>query len=123
MQISRVTPGRGISRFACTAVTPPLGLVEAVQEHDGIFECRDIVLESGNRISVVDAHRFMLDSGRWIAAQDLRSGLRLKTPTGTVSIRSIAVRTAPYTGKVYNLKVRHSEQYLVGKDGIVARDW
>ena len=123
VQISHVTPGRGISRFACTAVTPPLGLVEAVQEHDGIFECRDIVLESGNRISVVDAHRFMLDSGRWIAAQDLRSGLRLKTPTGTVSIRSIAVRTAPYTGKVYNLKVRHSEQYLVGKDGVVVRDW
>jgi prepilin-type N-terminal cleavage/methylation domain-containing protein len=106
VQISKVTVGLGISE---------------VQEHEGTFLCRDILLESGNTIGVVDAHRFMLDSGQWIAAQNLTSGQRLKTLTGTVGIKRITTRS--YAGRVYNLKVRNSEQYLVGKDGIVVRDW
>ena len=95
--------------------------IETVQEHEGTFLCRDIALDSGNIISVVDAHRFMLDSGQWIAAQNLTSKLRLKTLTGTVGIKSITTRS--YTGKVYNLKVKNSDRYLVGKDGVVVRDW
>jgi prepilin-type N-terminal cleavage/methylation domain-containing protein len=106
VQISQVTTGLNISE---------------VQEHEGTFLCRDIHLESGNTIGVVDSHRFMLDSGQWIPAQNLKAGIRLKTLTGTVGIKSITTRT--YTGKVYNLKIRNSEQYLVGKDGIVVRDW
>jgi len=106
IQISQVTAGQTI---------------ETVQEHEGTFVCRDIVLESGNTIGVVDAHCFMLDSGQWVAAQNLTSGQRLKTLTGTVGIKSITTRS--YTGKVYNLKVKNSERYLVGKDGVVVRDW
>ncbi len=123
VQISEVAPGQKVGKLLCAAQTVPLEQIEKVEEHKGTFECRDILLESGNSISVVDAHRFMLDCGRWIAAQDLRTGLRLKTLTGNVGIRSVAVRTAPYTGKVYNLKVTNSEQYLVGKDGVIVRDW
>jgi hypothetical protein len=81
------------------------------------------VLESGNTIGVVDAHCFMLDSGRWIAAQNLTSGLRLKTLTGTVGIKSVTKRAVPYTGKVYNLKVKSSDQYMVGKDVVIVRDY
>jgi len=106
LQISKVNAGQTI---------------ETVQEHEGTFVCRDIALDSGNIIGVVDAHRFMLDSGQWVAAQNLTTGQRLKTLTGTVGIKSITIRN--YTGKVYNLKVRNSEQYLVGKDGVVVRDW
>ena len=121
VRISNVAVDQTVSRQFCA--TPHPDRIEQVQEHEGTFECRDIVLESGNRISVVDAHRFMLDSGRWIAAQHLRSGLRLKTLTGTVGIKSIATRAVPYVGKVYNLKVRNGERYLVGKDGVIVRDW
>ena len=106
VQISKVTAGQTIS---------------TVEEHEGTYLCRDIVLESGNTISVVDAHCFMLDCGQWVAAQNLTSGHRLKTLTGTVGIKSITTRS--YTGKVYNLKVTNSERYLVGKDGVVVRDW
>jgi hypothetical protein len=81
------------------------------------------VLESGNSIGVVDAHCFMLDSGKWIAAQNLKSGLRLKTQTGTAVIKSVTKRTVPYTGKVYNLKVKNSDQYIVGKDMVIVRDY
>jgi len=123
VQISQVVPGQTVGKLLCATMTAPLEQIEKVQEHKGTFECRDILLETGSRISVVDAHRFMLDSGRWIAAQDLRSGLRLKTPAGTIGIKSVAVRTAPYVGKVYNLKVKNSEQYLLGKDGVIVRDW
>ena len=106
IQISKVTAGLKISE---------------VQEHEGTFLCRDILLETGNTIGVVDAHCFMLDSGQWVAAQNLKIGQRLKTLTGTVGIKSITTRN--YTGKVYNLKIRNSERYLVGKDGVVVRDW
>ena len=99
------------------------GEIEKIEEHEGVFECRDIVLDNGNRISVVDAHCFMLDSRQWIAAQDLRCGLRLKTLDGTVSIKSVAVRATPFVGKVYNLKIKNSEWYMVGKDGIIVRDY
>jgi prepilin-type N-terminal cleavage/methylation domain-containing protein len=106
VQISKATAGLKISE---------------VQEHEGTFVCRDIVLESGNTISVVDAHCFMLDCGQWVAAQDLISGQRLKTLTGTVYIKSISTRN--YTGKVYNLKIAGSDQYMVGEDSVIVRDF
>ena len=103
--------------------TLPVGHVERIEEHEGAFECRDILLDSGNRISVVDSHCFMLDCGRWIAAQDLRAGQRLKTITDTVGIKSVTIRPTPYKGKVYNLKISNSDQYAVGKDGVIVRDY
>jgi hypothetical protein len=101
----------------------PFGCLERIDEHEGAFECRDILFDSGNRISVVDSHCFMLDSGRWIAAQDLRAGQRLKTMTGTVGIKTVTLRPTPYKGKVYNLKINNSDRYAVGKDGVIVRDY
>jgi prepilin-type N-terminal cleavage/methylation domain-containing protein len=106
VQISQVTAGLSISE---------------VQEHEGTFLCRDIHLDSGNTIGVVDSHCFMTDSGQWVAAQNLTAGLRLKTLTGTVGIKSISTRS--YTGKVYNLKIQGSDQYMVGKDSVIVRDF
>ena len=116
VQISKVAAGQMVNLLACTTI-------EQVQEHDGAFECRDIVLENGNHISVVDSHRFMLDTGLWCAAQNLRSGFKLKTLNGTVRIKSVTVRAMPYLGKVYNLKVNSSDQYMVGDDTVIVRDW
>jgi hypothetical protein len=106
VQISKVTAGLKISE---------------VQEHEGTFLCRDILLESGNTIGVVDAHCFMTDAGQWVPAQDLTVGMRLKTLTGTVGIKSITTRN--YTGKVYNLKIAGSDQYMVGEDSVIVRDF
>jgi hypothetical protein len=102
--ISQVGREQTIGGLTQAAPTVHFGHVARIEEHQGVFECRDILLDSGNRISVVDAHCFMLDSGNWIAAQDLRDGLRLKTIDGTVAIKSVTTRTTPYVGKVYNLK-------------------
>jgi prepilin-type N-terminal cleavage/methylation domain-containing protein len=95
--------------------------ISTVQEHEGTFVCRDIVLETGNTISVVDAHCFMTGSGQWVNAQNLTTSLRLQTLTGTVGIKSITCRS--YTGKVYNLKIAGSDQYMVGKDSVIVRDF
>ncbi len=118
VQISKVTAGQTVGKQLCGSWS-----LEQVEEHEGTFECRDIVLESGNSIGVVDAHCFMLDSGQWMAAQNLTSGLRLKTLTGTVVIKSVTKRAVPYTGKVYNLKVKSSDQYMAGKDMVIVRDY
>ena len=99
------------------------GRIEELKEYEGSFECRDITLENGNRISVVDAHRFMLDSGRWVAAPNLESGMKLKSLKGSIGIKSVVKRPLPFIGKVYNLKVAGSDRYMVGKDGVVVRDW
>jgi hypothetical protein len=120
VQISKVTAGQTVGRVNCIAIAEQ---IEKVEEHEGVFECRDITLENGNRISVVAAHCFMLDSGRWVAAQNLQSGMKLKSLNGTVAIKSVVTRAMPFVGKVYNLKVKDSEQYLVGEDGVVVRDW
>jgi len=114
--VSEVGQGRDVSAV-------PSGYVERVEEHEGAFECRDVLLDSGNRISVVDSHCFMLDYGRWIAAQDLRAGQRLQTVTGTVGIKSVTIRPTPYVGKVYNLKINSSDRYAIGKDGVIVRDY
>ena len=123
MPISKVVAGQAVSRSLCTVPGLWTDRVEEVQEHTGTFECRDIILESGNHIGVVGAHCFMLATGEWIAAQDLKSGLSLRTLKGTVKIKSVTVRATPYTGKVYNLKIKNSDEYIVGRDAVIVRDY
>ena len=123
VKISKVVPGETVGRLGCAALKASFGQVEELEEHVGSFECRDIVLGSGNRISVVEAHCFMLESGKWIAAQNLRGGLRLKTLDGAVGIKSVTTRAKPFVGKVYNLKLKNSDRYMVGKDGLIVRDY
>jgi formylglycine-generating enzyme required for sulfatase activity/protocatechuate 3,4-dioxygenase beta subunit len=123
LPIDKVKQGQTGRKAGCLTSTAHFGQIEKIEVHDGKFECRDILLVSGNRISVVEKHCFMLDSGKWIAAQNLRSGLRLKTLNGTVVIKNVMNRQAPFVGKVYNLKVKDSNQYIVGKDGVIVRDY
>lgn len=121
--ICSVVAGQAACTSLCAAPGQWPDRVEKVQEHTGAFECRDIVLESGNHIAVVGAHCFMLDSGQWIAAQNLTSDLALRTIRGSVRIRSVTVRPARYTGKVYNLKIKNEDKYAVGKDAVIVRDF
>ncbi len=121
MQISKVVAEQTAGKLDC--LVAPVKEIETVQEHKGIYECRDIVLENGNCISVVDAHRFLLDSGQWVAAQNLRSGLRLQSLNGPIAIKCVVKRAMPLVGKVYNLKIKSSDRYFVGSDGVIVRDY
>jgi hypothetical protein len=123
VQISKVAPGQTVGKLLCTTPTPCLEQVERLDVHEGTFECRDITLENGNVISVADLHFFLLDSGQWVPVQELKSGSKLVSSDGSIAIKSIVKRTVPVVGKVYNLKVKNGEQYLVGQDGVVVRDW
>jgi hypothetical protein len=123
VQISNVVSGQMIGGIHFGRATNRLEQIETVEEHQGSFVCRDITLENGNSISVVDAHCFMLDSGKWIAAQNLESGMNLKSLNGTVTIKDVVTRAMPFVGKVYNLKVSNSDQYFVGKDNVFVRDY
>ena len=116
VQISKVTAGQTINALAATSV-------QKLEEHEGAYVCRDIVLESGNCISVVESHLFMLDSGQWVKAPQLTSGMKLKTQNGTIGIKSVTTRAMPYVGKVYNVKVNSSHQYMVGEDAVIVRDY
>jgi prepilin-type N-terminal cleavage/methylation domain-containing protein len=119
VKISEAVAGQSIGKANCLASAS----LEKLEEHQGSFECRDITLENGNKISVVEAHCFKLDSGKWINAQNLENGMKLQSLNGTVKIKSVVKRAMPFVGNVYNLKISNSDQYNVGKDGVVVRDF
>ena len=132
IQISKVVPGQMVNKpvnyrtLASQSIAACSHEIYSVTEHnesEGPWECHDIVLETGNRITVADTHYFLLDCGRWIAVQELKSGSKLVSLEGPVTVKYVVKRALPCVGKVYNLMVRNSERYLVGKDGIVVRDW
>jgi len=102
---------------------PYLGQVEQLQEHEGVFNCYDILLQSGNRIGVAENHFFLTESGGWTAIHNLKKKMKLQTPNGSIGIVSVTKRATPYAGKVYNLKVEGSDRYLVGKDAVIVRDY
>jgi hypothetical protein len=100
-----------------------IGKVQKVQEHQGTFTCYDVLLKSGNRISVAENHYFLTRSGQWLSVRNLKTGTKLQTATGSIEITSVTKKPTPYTGKVYNLKVEGSDRYLVGKDAVIVRDY
>jgi len=114
-----------ISKVAAGQIAGPssIAIVEKLQEHVGMYDCRDIILESGNCISVAETHLFMLESGIWIASQNLKSGMKLKTMNGSIAIKSVRKREMPYVGKVYNVTVSGTHQYMVGEDAVIVRDY
>ncbi|MGB2865295.1 MAG: hypothetical protein WBC05_18340, partial [Sedimentisphaerales bacterium] len=132
VQISKVIQGQIVYKPLAARVESSLQKavysheIESIMEHDeteGSWHQYDIVLENGNCISVAEVHFFLLDSGRWASVQDLTSSSKLVSLEGPVAVDRVVKRALPCLGKVYNLKVRNSDRYLVGKDGIVARDW
>ena len=129
VSISGVTARRSVGRIDSAVAKnsslslPYLGKVEELQEHQGVFECHDVLLESGNRIGVAERHYFLTESGQWVAVQNLKTGTKLQTPKGSIAIVSVTKRPMPYVGKIYNLKVEGSDRYLVGKDAIIVRDY
>jgi len=100
-----------------------LSKIQEVQEHNGTFACYDVLLDSGNCLSVAENHYFLTESGQWISLQNLKTATRLQTPKGSIGIKSVTKRPIPYVGKVYNLKVAGSDRYLVGKDAVIVRDY
>ena len=114
---------RCIDSFGMKNSSPYPGKVEELQEHEGSFECHDILLQSGNRIGVAERHYFLTESEQWVAVQNLKAGTKLQTPKGAIAIISVTRRPTPYTGKVYNLKVEESDRYMVGEDAVIVRDY
>ncbi len=132
VQMSKVVAGQAVNKplnartVACLQQAVCSRQIESIDVHDeseGTWTRYDIVLETGNRISVADSHYFLLDSGRWALVQELTSGSLLVSLEGPITVKSVVRRATPCVGKVYNLKVRNGERYLVGKDGVIVRDW
>ena len=117
LPISKVAFGQSINIFE------NIGKVEKVQEHNGTFTCYDILLESGRIIIAAENHYFMTDSGQWLSLKNLKAGIRLKTSSDSIGIKSITKQPMPYVGKVYNLKIESSDRYMVGEDAVIVRDY
>jgi hypothetical protein len=48
----------------------------------------------------------------------LKVGSKLQSLKGPISIKTIAKREVPFTGRLYDLKVKGGDRYFVGKDGV-----
>jgi prepilin-type N-terminal cleavage/methylation domain-containing protein len=129
VEISQVTQGQKVSILEAAGLTSaaaqPVSLrqIERIEQHEGTFDCYDVALETGDSISAVGSHRFLLDSQRWVPVQDLKAGWKLMSLKGPVGIKSVAKRATPLVGRVYNLKIQNTETYCVGKAGLIVRDW
>jgi hypothetical protein len=129
VSISKVGAGCSVGRIDnipaknSSLPLPYLGEVQELQEHEGVFECYDVLLQSSNNISVAENHYFLTESGNWVPVQNLKVSTKLQTPNGLIGIVSVTKRATPYTGKVYNLKVGGSDRYLVSKDAVIVRDY
>jgi hypothetical protein len=98
--------------------------IETVDAHEGVFaDSRYVVLETGETIHVIGSHRFLLDAGTWAAVQKLEPGSALRTMGGSVRVAAVLELTEPYIGTVYNLKIKNADQYLIGRAGVVVRDY
>jgi len=133
VQISRVAAGQNVGKLVsaspatCLAVAPSLKAIEEIEAHPaeevGPLDCYDIALESGNSITVVNMHFVLTDAGQWVDIRDLTSGSKLMSINGPITVTSVVKRATPFVGTSYNLKVKGSERYFVGKDGVIVRDW
>jgi len=117
VSILDVVPRQKVGELDSTAV------IEKIEEHGvGTYDCYDMVLESGNSITIVHSHYFLTVSGKWVSIENLTSGSKLQSLNGPISITSVVKRAMPFVGNAYNLKVKGSNCYFVGKDGVVAVD-
>lgn len=97
--------------------------IEWIQEHGvGVYDCYDVVFESGNSLTVVHSHDFLTVSGKWVAVENLTSDMKLQSLKGPIGITSIVKRAMPFVGNAFNLKVKGANVYYVGKDGVAAVD-
>jgi prepilin-type N-terminal cleavage/methylation domain-containing protein len=98
--------------------------IERVDAHQGTFDhVTTLILENGESLCVVDTHILLLDSGRWVRVEELRAGSVLRTHGASIRVLAALRHSRPYVGTVYNLKVRDSHQYCVGRAGVVVRDY
>ena len=132
VQISQAEPGQKVGKLdsspaACLAVAPSLMAIEDVEAHPanqfGAGDCYDIMLESGNSITVVNMHFVLTDSGQWVDIRELTGGSKLMSINGPIAVTRVVKRAKPFVGTSYNLKIKGAERYFAGKDGIIARDW
>jgi len=63
VEISQVSAGHKAGRLDCLARTSGMHEIEEVQEHEGTYDCYELVLASGEVITVADEHYFLVDAG------------------------------------------------------------
>jgi prepilin-type N-terminal cleavage/methylation domain-containing protein len=126
MPIAKAAVGDTIAARRCGGMIVAAGApqIEAVDAHEGVFaDSRYVVLETGEMIHVIGSHLFLLDGGTWATVQKLEPGSVLRTMDATVRVAAVLELAEPYIGTVYNLKIKNSDRYLIGRAGVVARDY
>lgn len=117
MPILGVVAGQKVGKLDSTAA------IAWIQEHGvGVYDCHDMLLESGNSITVVHSHQFLTASGEWLSIENLRSGFQLQSMNGPIRVISVVKRAMPFVGNAYNLKIEGANLYFVGEDGVAAVD-
>ena len=119
MKISQAAAGQSVG-----LATSAKGYeIKKLLEHEGTFDLFDIVLESGDCITVANEHYFMSVTGQWISSRNLKASMLIRTAKGLIRIKSVSKHSQPFTGKVYNLDIKNSDKYMVGEDAVIVRDY
>jgi len=125
LPIARAGRGQSVGMLPADGTANEHGLlIERVEAHRGVFDnAYTLVLENGESLRVVGSHVFLLDGGAWVHVESLRAGSVLSSHAGPVRIVAAIRESQPYVGTVYNLKIKDSNHYFVGRAGVVVRDY
>jgi outer membrane protein assembly factor BamB len=123
VRISHAISGQMAGKLDRDPATPSPGRIVRIEEHEGVFERYDVLLEAGDCIGVADSHYFLSTSGRWVDVRDLRAGTALQSLGEPVQVCRVTKSREPFAGKAFNLKIEETDRYFVGRDGIIVRDW
>ncbi len=127
VQISKVAAGQKVGKLDATdtvsSFEKPVCLkeIENILEYQGTYDYYNIVLETGNRINVVNTHYFLTASDQWVLVQNLKVGSKMQSLKGPIRIKTISKREVPFTGRLYDLKIKGGDRYFVGEDGVAVR--
>ena len=103
----------------CAEIEPGRGRVITGTFTTARCSVLELRLSSGGVLEPTPPHRFKsLDRGKYIAAENLRTGERLLTRSGeVVAVESISVKAGEY--RVYNLEVEQEHHFYVGETGVL----
>jgi hypothetical protein len=105
-----------LSRNASTGVLGYRSVVSAFHNPPNSTYRIDL---DGESLVATGIHRLWKTGAGWVMTRDLKPGDRLRTVSGTITVRSVKADTVR---PVYNLELAGAESFLVGNQGILAHD-
>lgn len=119
--IERVLVGDQVKAFDLESRVVVEATVVSIGEYAHPTAVFDVELGGKEVIGVVPGHLFEVD-GRWVPIEELDREFTCQTSAGK-PIEAKILSSDRVVDKVYNIRVRQFNDYIIGETGLVVRDY